>query len=191
MKNVLRSLLLVSLFFTAPAAYAQADAPYAANKPCRFYVINKQPAPVRCLQELAGSWGSHTYISEGFVFRDKEDYQLWRGREDFRRAAGLSQSPAAASPPKPPAAAKTGARTLLCPGEVTVKFAAASVEGWRLDEREAIGHLDPSNPPHSSGAILTCYYALGSQRGAFMLNRSVTDGDCTPRGDGTGFDCNP
>lgn len=169
---------------------AQAQTPYDASKPCRFYIVNKQPAPVRCLQELVGAWGSRNFITDGFVFRDKAQYLAWREREDFRRASGLAPSPPA---PSPQALSQTE-RSIACPREIAVKFtpaSAASLNGWHLDEREAVGRLDPSNPPHSSGAILTCYYAFGSQRGAFMLSRSAADGECTARADGTGFECKP
>jgi hypothetical protein len=178
-------------FLIAPLAAAQTvppDTSYDPNRNCHYYVVSHLPAPVRCMTELLGSWGPHTYVAEGLVFRDQSEYRAWQNRT-------ASPGKANAVPATKAAPAQAGLATLrsvLCPREATVKIVAASAtasDGWRLGEREALGRLDSSNPPHSSGAILSCYYALGQQRGAFMLNRPAGDRECTARSDGTGFDC--
>ncbi len=57
-------------------------------RPCGWYFDHGFPAPYRCYDYYRGSWGSRLYVSDGFVFRDRDDWNRWRGRDDFRRWRG-------------------------------------------------------------------------------------------------------
>jgi hypothetical protein len=55
-------------------------------RPCEWYFAHDFPAPRRCYDYYrGGNWGPHLYISDGFVFRDRNHWRHWRGRDDFRR----------------------------------------------------------------------------------------------------------
>ncbi len=197
----LRLLGSVVVLLSVPA-FAQSDTGYESGRPCRFYVVRHLPVPVRCLAELQGNWGPHPYIDGEFAFRDHGEFLRWRDREDYRhwkahdyawRAGGVAASAPTTpipAPVSPPVAATP--RTVLCPAQVAVSLAPrASADGWTGGQIEMPARLDPTNPPHASGTLLTCTYALGAQRGAVMLSRPAGDAVCRPRQDGTGFDCTP
>ncbi|MDE2182181.1 MAG: hypothetical protein KGJ78_04095 [Alphaproteobacteria bacterium] len=190
---------------------------YDYNRPCRYYLVRHLPAPARCLVEFQGSWGVNAYIDGDFIFRDRNEWLRWRDREDYKHwrkhefhwsATQSSNGAAPSAPEAPPPAAPPPANvanaasatppaaspvtSYVCPAQVTVRLSLSQpVAGWSANDGEFQADLDASNPPHFSGSILTCYYRLGGQPGAFMLYRSVSARQCTARRDGTGIDCTP
>jgi hypothetical protein len=205
-----RRLLGTVLLFAAIAipAIAQTDGTvgYDPKKPCRFYVIRKLPVPARCLAELQGNWSARPYIDGEFVFRSYEEYLNWRDRDDYRHwkahdfafTAGASApaAPQPAAPPVPPAPRMAESRALLCPVQIRVRLipqdrAGLESGGWTAGEGESLLQFDPSNPPNASGAMLSCTYALGGQRGVYLLSRPAPAGRCVANAEGTGFSCMP
>lgn len=57
-------------------------------RPCGWYFDHGFPAPARCYDYYRGFWGPRLYMSDGFVFRDRDDWYRWRGRDDFRHWRG-------------------------------------------------------------------------------------------------------
>ena len=72
-----------SIGIGGPAYYG-----YDYWRPCDWYFAHGFPAPRRCYDYYRGVWGPHLYISDGFVFRDRDDWYRWRGRDDFRHWRG-------------------------------------------------------------------------------------------------------
>lgn len=174
----MKTRLLVATVAVALAPMTQsalAQDAYDGSKPCRSYLVTHLPAPGRCAVELFGSFGPHMLIKDGLIFRSQDEYRQWQSQQ---AKAPAPQSPAQAS------------QALLCPAELRLTLTASAIPaGWHSEAQEATARLDPTNPPHTSGTILTCYYAVGALRGAVMLNRPSGDLQCTARPDG--FDCHP
>lgn len=207
-KKLLATTLLFALAGVPALAQSSNNAGYDPRRPCRFYVVRKLPVPAHCLVELQGGWSTRPYIDGDFIFHDYDEYLRWRDRADYRHwkagdyAYVEGSTPVAPPPPAPqmaPAAAPVTApagRALICPAELRVKLvpfdrARLAQTGWPAEDGEAVLRLDHSNPPHSSGAILTCYYGLGDQRGVYLINRPAGDSRCLPNAEGTGFSCTP
>ena len=207
-KRLLGTVFLFAALSIPAIAQSDGGTGYDPKKPCRFYVMRRLPVPARCLAELQGNWSARPYIDGEFVFRSYEEFLTWRDRDDYRHwkahdysfVAGTTAGPtpqlAPPPPPPPMAPSMTASRTLLCPVQLRVRLvpldrAGMESAGWLASDGETVLRLDPSNPPHSSGAILSCYYALGSERGIYLLNRTAGEGRCTPNTEGTGFTCTP
>lgn len=58
---------------------------YYYDRPCEYYRVNDLPAPARCVGYYRGYWGSNVYLDGNFVFRDRDYWAHWRGRDDYRR----------------------------------------------------------------------------------------------------------
>ena len=184
-----------ALLLLVVPAMAQADGGYDPDHNCQYYVMHHLPVPVRCLAELSGNWSPHPYVDGEFAFRNREEFLRWRDREDYRhwKLHDFTWQPAAAqanpaAPPEAAVATPGPASTVLCPARVVVKIVPPpDGEGWSATPAEMTAKLDATNPPHASGAILTCTYALGAQRGAVMLSRPAPESECRASADG--FDC--
>src|ERR1700761_1986868 len=70
----------ISIGLGGPAYYG-----YDYNQSCRWYFNHRYPAPRRCYNEYRGFYGSGIYISDGFVFSNRGDYDRWSRRDDYRR----------------------------------------------------------------------------------------------------------
>jgi hypothetical protein len=70
----------VSIGIGGPAYYRG----YHYDRPCAFYRANDLPAPARCYGYYQGVWGSGVYLDGNFVFRNRDHWARWRGRDDYR-----------------------------------------------------------------------------------------------------------
>lgn len=57
---------------------------YNYSRPCSYYYRHDLPAPRRCYSHYRRYYGSHVYISSGFVFLNRTHYYRWHRRDDFR-----------------------------------------------------------------------------------------------------------
>lgn len=71
----------ISLSFGSPGYRGD----YDYGRPCWFYHKWNMPAPARCYRDFYGYYGSNVFITDGFVFRDRDDYGRWRYRDNYRR----------------------------------------------------------------------------------------------------------
>jgi hypothetical protein len=192
MTKIVRALLIAAVF--AGPALAQSNDGYDPDRNCRIYVVQRLPVPVRCMAELLGNWSAKPYIDGEFMFRSRQEWLAWKDREDYRRwkahdYAAHAAAPAPASqpsaPPSPvPAATNQPAASLYCPREISVRLTVdpKSLQGWSASDSTAVLRLEGS--PRTDGGTLLCPY------GKVSLSRPAW-GRCTPRADGTGFDCTP
>lgn len=188
------SALLLTAAFITPAL-AQSEQAYDPGRSCRSYVLQHLPVPVRCMAELLGNWSPKPYIDGDLMFRNRDEWLTWKDREDYRHwkahdyawHAGLPAAPVpAAAMPQPSVAAGQPGASLFCPRTVTARLVLdrAALEGWSGEDTLATLPLAP--PPRVEGNTLVCTY--GHDR--VTLTRPAW-GRCTPRADGSGFDCTP
>ncbi|GAA0574557.1 hypothetical protein [Rhizomicrobium electricum] len=192
MNKTARGFLIAAV--CAGPALAQSNDGYDPDRNCRIYVVQRLPVPVRCMAELLGNWSPKPYIDGEFMFRSRQEWLAWKDRDDYRRwkahdYAAHAASPAPASPPSAPpppvtTVANQPAASLYCPREISVRLTVdpKSLQGWSATDRTTVLRLEGS--PRADGGTLICPY------GQVSLSRPAW-GRCTPRADGTGFDCTP
>jgi hypothetical protein len=191
--SALLLILATAVFTPAPA---QSEQGYDPDRSCRVYVLQHLPVPVRCMAELLGNWSPKPYIDGDLMFRNRGEWLTWKDREDYRHwkahdyAWRAGMPPAAAPTVAPVAVAVAGqpAAALLCPRTIVARLVLdrAALQGWSGEETSATLQLAPS--PRVEGNVLVCTYGNSSDR--ISLTRPAW-GRCTPRTDGTGFDCSP
>ena len=56
---------------------------YDYDRPCAWYRYWNLPAPGRCYRAYWGFYGPNVYIVDGFVFRDRDDWDRWHDRDEW------------------------------------------------------------------------------------------------------------
>ena len=57
---------------------------YNYERPCWWYREHDYPAPARCLDYYRGRYGSNVYVDGDFIFRDRDHWNRWHVRDDYR-----------------------------------------------------------------------------------------------------------
>lgn len=57
---------------------------YDYYRPCSWYRYWNVPAPYRCYREFWGFYGPNVYVIDGFVFRDRDDWDRWHDRDEWQ-----------------------------------------------------------------------------------------------------------
>jgi hypothetical protein len=57
---------------------------YRYDRPCKFYFNHDLPAPARCRGDYARFYHTNVYVDGGFVFRDRDTWNRWHNRDDYR-----------------------------------------------------------------------------------------------------------